>query len=87
MTRAGVSGRDVAAAPTLFATYMWLPPDDDPLPDIGPEPLPVILPDPLPVMLPEPIPLLLELPELMLPELPPADPTSNGCPCCAACKL
>jgi hypothetical protein len=58
-------------------------PFDDPLPDIEPEPLPVTLPDPE-FMLPLLVPLRFMLPEL---ELLPADPTSNGCPCCAACRL
>jgi hypothetical protein len=67
-----------------------------PLPPMPPELLPPVLPEPMPLepiplepippwlMLPEPVPLL---PEPMLPELPPAEPTSNGWPCCAACRL
>jgi hypothetical protein len=64
--------RGVAAAPP---DHIWLPPLDDPLPEVEPEPLPVTLPEPLPDF---------TLPEL---ELLPAEPTSNGCPCWAACRL
>ena len=73
--------------PPPLATYMRLPPDDDPLPAIEPEPLPVTLPDPVPVMLPEPVPPWPELPDVRLPAPLPADPTSKRCPCCAACRL